>query len=49
MYPARNAGVKGIMRGWGTVNPTPEVTHMRMENNGTVIADGEGTARNLDL
>ncbi|MGI6388824.1 MAG: M14 family zinc carboxypeptidase [Kiritimatiellia bacterium] len=45
----KSAGVKGILRGWGTVNPTPEVTHVRMENNGTVIADGEGTARDLDL
>lgn len=45
----KGAGATGILRGWGTVNPTPAVTHVRMENNGTVIADGEGAARDLDL
>ncbi|MDD2599703.1 MAG: M14 family zinc carboxypeptidase [Kiritimatiellae bacterium] len=45
----KNVGATGVLRGWGTVNPAPNVTNVRMDNNGVVIADGEGLARDLDL
>jgi hypothetical protein len=40
----------GCLRGWGTVAPSSAgATNVRMVNDGTVVADGEGIERDLDL
>jgi hypothetical protein len=40
---------RGQLRGWGVFTNVSEAITMRMMNNGQIIADGEGTERDLNL
>jgi len=40
---------RGKIQGWGTFTNVNETITLRMENNGQIIADGEGVERDLNL